>query len=108
MKLRILALLAVLVLITSFGWISDAANNPGLVVVGLYSETSAGSASYRVGAEKWIVIKVGDQIPNNAEIMVNVDRDWVEVCPANNPNAVYEITAPEGTVTKKVTDILED
>lgn len=108
MKLRILALMAILVLIASFGWLSDAANNPGLVVVGLYSETSAGSVSYRVGGGNWVVIKVGDQIPYNAEIMVNVDRDWVEVCPANNLNAVYEIAAPKGTVIKKVADILKE
>jgi len=108
MKFRILAMLAVLALITSFGWMSEAANNQGLIVVGLYSETAAGSVSYRVGGGNWVVIKVGDQISNNAEIMVNVDRDWVEVCPANNPNAVYELAAPEGKVTKKVADILKE
>ncbi len=59
--------------------------------VGLYSETDAGTISYRVGQGAWVVVKVGDKIPANAEIRVNVDRDWVELSPAGNPNAVYEI-----------------
>jgi hypothetical protein len=79
-----------------------------LKCVGIYSETSAGSISYRVGTGEWVVIKVGDVVPANAEIRVNVDRDWVELVPANNPNAVYEIVGPEtGEVVKKVTDILK-
>ncbi len=48
------------------------------------------------------------QIPANAEIRVNVDRDWIEVTPANNPNAVYEIHGPDtGEIIKKVADILK-
>ena len=51
---------------------------------------------------------MGDIIPANAEIRVNVDRDWVEFAPATNPNAVYEITGKHsGEVIKKVADILK-
>jgi hypothetical protein len=76
--------------------------------VGLYSETSDGSVSYRVGAGNWVVVKVGDTIPANAQIRVNVDRDWIELTPGNNPNAVYEIHGPDtGEIIKKVTDILK-
>src|SRR3989304_5860836 len=57
--------------------------------VGLYSETDAGTVSYRVGQGAWVIIKVGDKIPANGEIRVNVERDWVEVMPTGNPNAVY-------------------
>jgi hypothetical protein len=79
-----------------------------LVCVGLYSETSDGSVSYRVGTGQWVVVKVGDVIPANAEIRVNVDRDWIELTPANNTKAVYEIHGPDsGEVVKKVADILK-
>lgn len=79
-----------------------------LKCVGIYSETSDGSISYRVGAGDWVVVKVGDIIPANAQIRVNVDRDWIEVTPGNNPNAVYEIHGPDtGEVIKKVADILK-
>jgi hypothetical protein len=85
-----------------------AADNVTLKVVGLYSETDAGYVSYRIGTGKWIEIKIGDQIPINAEISISVDRDWVELSPSNNPNAVYEITGSEkGPIIKKVTDILK-
>ena len=40
----------------------------------MYSETSDGSVSYRVGTGQWVVVKVGDVIPANAEIRVNVDQ----------------------------------
>jgi hypothetical protein len=37
-----------------------------------------------------------------------VGRDWIELTPANNPNAVYEIAGSEsGDVIKKVADILK-
>ena len=77
--------------------------------VGVYSETDAGHVSYRVaGKADWVVIKVGDAIPANAEIRVNVDRDWVELSPAGNPNAVYEIAGSEkGDVLNKVADMLK-
>lgn len=79
-----------------------------MICVGIYSETDAGSVSYRIGNAAWVVIKVGDKIPANAEIRVNVDRDWIELTPAGNPNAVYEIAGSEsGEVLKKVTDILK-
>ena len=79
-----------------------------LKCVGIYSETSDGSISYQVGGGSWIVVKVGDVIPANAQIRVNVDRDWIELTPGNNPNVVYEIHGPDtGEVIKKVADILK-
>jgi hypothetical protein len=80
-----------------------------LTCVGLYSETSDGYVSYRVaGKGDWIVVKVGVVLPANAEIRINVDRDWVELIPAGNPNAVYEIDGPQsGELIKKVADILK-
>jgi hypothetical protein len=79
-----------------------------LICVGLYSETDAGSVGYRVGNGAWVVAKVGDKIPANAEIRVNVDRDWIEVTPSNNPEAVYEIAGRgSAEVIMKVSDILK-
>jgi len=79
-----------------------------LKCVGLYSETDAGYISYRVGTGQWTAIKVGDIIPAGGEIKVSVDRDWVELTPATNLNAVYEITGKtSGEVIKKVADILK-
>ncbi|HVO40072.1 MAG TPA: hypothetical protein VMV03_13660 [Spirochaetia bacterium] len=76
--------------------------------VGLYSETDAGYISSRVGSGDWVVVKVGDKIPSNAEIRVNVDRDWIEVTPSDNSNVVYEIHGPDsGEVIKKVSDLLK-
>jgi hypothetical protein len=78
-----------------------------LTCVGLYSETDAGYVSFRVGTGSWTVIKVGDTIPANAEIRVSVDRDWVELTPSDNPNAVYELNGESGPVTKSVADVVK-
>jgi hypothetical protein len=79
-----------------------------LTCVGLYSETDAGYVSYRVGTAAWVVVKVGDKIPANAEIRINVDRDWIELTPSDKPNSVFEIAGSESaTVIKKVADILK-
>jgi hypothetical protein len=103
----ILAALAVTLLAAAGAY---AQAKPATVTcVGLYSETDAGTISYRVGQGAWVIMKVGDKIPANAEIRVNVDRDWVELSPAGNPNAVYEITGSEsGEVLKKVSDLLKE
>lgn len=105
--LRGMVVLALFTLAAAGVYAADA--KPGtLVCVGLYSETSDGSVSSRVGTGQWIVVKVGDIIPANAEIRINVERDWIEVTPANNPNAVYEIDGPDsGELVKKVPDILK-
>lgn len=100
-------LFAVLVFATAA---SSAVNAQARTVtcVGLYSETDAGYISYRVGSGDWVVVKVGDKIPGNAEIRVNVDRDWIEVTPSDNPNAVFQIHGPDsGDVIKKVSDLLK-
>jgi len=76
--------------------------------VGIYSETGAGSVSFRVGRGEWVVINVGDTIPAEAEIRINVDRDWIEVTPSDNPHAVYEIAGGEsGVLLVKVADLLK-
>ena len=101
---------AALFLLLAVVGLGAAQGKPGtLVCVGLYSETSDGSISYRVGAGDWIVVKVGDTIPAGASIRVNVDRDWIELTPGTNRNAVYEIHGPDtGEVVKKVTDIVAE
>lgn len=81
---------------------------PALTCVGLYSETDGGYVSFRVGAGAWTVVKVGDTIPANAELRIIVDRDWIEVTPSDNPNAVFEIAGSEaGPVTKNAAEILK-
>jgi hypothetical protein len=105
--LRGLAVFSALLLISA-GGLSAQAKAGTLTCVGLYSETDAGQVSYKVGTGDWIVVKVGDKIPANAQIKINVDRDWIEVTPSDNPNAVYEIAGSEsGDVLKKVADILK-
>jgi len=90
------------------GLVGGFAQEKGAVkCVGIYSETAAGSVSFRVGRGEWVVINVGDTIPAEAEIRVNVDRDWIEVTPSDNPQAVYEIAGGEsGVVLVKVADLL--
>jgi len=86
-----------------------AADTKGsLTCVALYSETSDGAVSYRVPKGDWVVIKVGDVIPAGAEVRINVDRDWIELIPTANPNAVYDLEGSEkGDVVLKVADILK-
>jgi len=79
-----------------------------LKCVGLYSETDGGYASSRTGGGAWTAIKVGDVIPPGAEILISVDRDWVELSPSDNPNAVFEVAGSEsGKVTTTVEEILK-
>jgi hypothetical protein len=100
--------MVLVLLIAAAGLGAAQAKASTLKCVGIYSETDAGYISYRVGTGAWVVIKIGDIIPANAEIKANVERDWAEFTPANNPNAVYEIDGPaSGEVIKKVADILK-
>lgn len=80
-----------------------------LTCVGLYSETDGGFISYQVaGKGEWVVVKVADVIPANAAIRIKVDRDWIEVRPTANKNAVYEVAGSEsGDVVKTVAEILK-
>ena len=98
-----------LLIVPALGFAAAAAPAKTMVCVGIYSETAAGSISYRIGKANWIVVKVGDKIPMNAEIMVNVDRDWIELIQSDKPLQVYEIDGdPDGKViTKTVADILK-
>jgi hypothetical protein len=108
MKRLVTGLLAIsaLLLVSTEAFSQAKAN--ALICVGLYSETDAGYVSYRVGGGQWVVAAVGDKIPVNAEIRVNVDRDWIELSPSDNPNAVYEIAGRgSGEVVVKAADILK-
>lgn len=79
-----------------------------LTCVGLYSETAAGQVSYRVGTGNWVAIQLGDVVPANAEIRVNVEQDWIELIPSNNPNVVYKLSGNgSGDVIQKVADVLK-
>lgn len=109
---RITGFLAVLVfflMVPVSALIGAEAKTGTVTCVGLYSETSSGYVSWRVaGKGDWTVVKVGDVIPANGEIRINVDRDWIEFRPTENPNAVYEIRGSEtGTVLVKVADMLK-
>lgn len=101
--LRAILVSVVFALLAAGAWAQAAKT---FTCVGLYSETDAGQVSYRVGGGPWVVIKVGDKIPANAEIRVNVDRDWVELMPTGSPTAVYEIAGAEsGEVLRKLPDL---
>ena len=77
--------------------------------VGLYSETDAGTISYRVGQGAWVIIKVGDKIPANAEIRVNVDgTGWSSRRPATPTRCTRSPAASPGEVLKKVADLLKE
>jgi hypothetical protein len=80
-----------------------------LTCVGLYSETSDGYICARVAGKDWVPVKVGDVLAANAEMKINVDRDWIELIPTGNPNSVYEIAGPQsgGDLILKVADILK-
>jgi hypothetical protein len=86
-----------------------SADAKSLTCVGLYSETSDGYISARVAGKAWVPVKVGDVLAANAEMKINVDRDWIELIPTGNPNSVYEITGPQsgGEVVLAVADILK-
>jgi hypothetical protein len=86
---------------------SFAADAKGLVCVGIYSETDAGSVSWRSGAAAWVPVKLGDALPADAELRINVERDWVEFIQAGKPEAAYELAGPaSGELVKKVAEIL--
>jgi hypothetical protein len=81
-----------------------------LTCVGLYSETSEGYVSARVaGKGDWVPVKVGDVLAANAEIRINVSRDWILLVSSANLNAYYEVAGPDtGEIVKKVADILKE
>lgn len=84
----------------------EAPKAVALKCVGLYSETAEGYISYRVGSGAWTVVKVGDTVPADAQLQITVDRDWIELTPSDNPDAVFEVTGSEGgPVVKAVADI---
>jgi hypothetical protein len=98
--------LGILVSVIVAGSSLAQADEATLKCVGIYSETAAGHIGYRVGTGDWVVIKVGDVIPANAQIRVNVAQDWIELTPSNNPNAVYKISGSSaGDIVRDVSDI---
>ena len=101
--------LCALMLLSAAGLFSADAKATTLTCVGLYSETIEGYISARVAGKDWVPVKVGDVLAANAELKINVDRDWIELIPTGNPNSVYEIDGPQsgGDLILKVADILK-
>jgi hypothetical protein len=98
--------LGILVSVIVAGSSLAQANEDTLKCVGIYSETAAGQISYRVGTGNWVAIKVGDVIPADAQIRVNVAQDWIELTPPSNPNAVYKISGSSaGDTVREVSDL---
>jgi hypothetical protein len=104
---RLTAALAFSLIMTGALYAADA-KAATLTCVGLYSETDAGYISYRVGNGSWVVVKVGDVIPANAEIKITVDRDWIEVIQTGKPNTVWELSGIDAVpMVKSVAEILK-
>jgi hypothetical protein len=107
-SIRRAAAIAAFFLISAAAFGADAKAG-SLTCVGLYSETSDGYISSRVGGKgDWVPVKVGDVLPANAELRITVDRDWIELIPTGNLTTVYEVTGPDsGERVLKVPDILK-
>jgi len=108
--LRGSVVLGALLLFSAEALFSADAKPGSMTCVGLYSETSDGYVCSRVaGKGEWVPVKVGDVLAANAEIKINVDRDWIELVPAGKPTAVYEVDGPQTgkEVVVKVADILK-
>ncbi len=87
--------------------VNSYAVTAALNVVGLYSETTSGQVEIQKGG-KWKIVSLGDKIPLYTVVRITVDRDWVELSPDDNPNAVYEIDgSASGPVVKKISDLLK-
>jgi hypothetical protein len=84
-----------------------AADTKGIVCVGLYSETSDGQISWRVGKAEWKPVGLGDTVPLNAEIRINVEQDWIEFIASGVPTKVYDLQGAEKEQIIKVADILK-
>ncbi len=84
-----------------------AADTKGLVCVGLYSETSDGSISWRVGKGEWKVIALGDTVPLNAEVRINVEQDWIEFIASGAPTQVFDLAGKEKEQILKASDIVK-
>ncbi|HBG00955.1 MAG TPA: hypothetical protein DDW87_05215 [Firmicutes bacterium] len=91
-------LVLVLVVLLFMPSMTQAESVDNLRVVGLYSETAAGSVSYRLGDDNWKKVNLADELPAEAEILIDVARDWVEFISVTNPNAVYEVRGEKDRV----------
>ncbi len=111
MKRSVKGIIAIAALLAAAAGAVNAADaKPAtLTCVGIYSETSDGYISARTaGTGAWVPVKVGDVIPANGEIKINVERDWIEVIKTGSPNAVFEIAGPaSGETVLKVADVLK-
>ncbi len=106
MKISVKRIVSIVFTAAFFIIVANSYAAAALNVVGLYSETSAGHVEVLKGG-KWNIVNVGDKIQLYATIRITVDRDWVELSPEDNPNAVYEIDgSTKGTVTKKISDLM--
>jgi hypothetical protein len=101
--LAVLFLLALTVPPTVFG-----ADTKGLVCVGLYSESSDGQISWRIGKGDWKVVGLGDTVPITAEIRINVPQDWIEFTASGAPTKVFDLEGKDsGDVLVKAADVLK-
>jgi len=80
----------------------------GLICVSLYSETSDGQISWRVGKGDWKVIGLGDTVPLTADIRINVAQDWIELIASGVPTKVFDLEGKDsGDVLVKAADVLK-
>jgi hypothetical protein len=102
------AILFVLCALSVPGAMAADAKPGSVTVVSLFSETGEGYISARVGKADWVPVKIGETIAPDAEIRINVDRDWMELTPASDPTTVFRLEGSEtGEIVKKVADILK-
>lgn len=84
-----------------------AADAKGLVCVGLYSETSDGTISWRVGKGEWKPVGLGDTVPTAAEVRINVEQDWIEFIASGAPTQVFTLEGSAKEQILKASDILK-
>lgn len=102
------ALVAVLFLIVcTLPQMVFAADTKGIVCVGLFSETSDGQISWRAGKGEWKVVNLGDTVPANAEVRINVEQDWIEFTASGAPTRVFDLQGAEKEQILRVADILK-
>lgn len=110
MKSKFVTLVPVLVLgLFSLAPLAAAETKPTpVVVVSLMSETDEGLISARTGKGEWKPVKLGDVLAADAELKVNVDRDWAEFTPEKDPSTVYLLEGSDkGEVILKVADLFK-
>jgi hypothetical protein len=84
-----------------------AADAKGIVCVGLFSETSDGQISWRVGKTDWKPVALGDTVPLTADIRINVEQDWIEFIATGAPTKVFDLQGTDKEQIIKVADLLK-